>query len=579
MGTAALAMTLAVAGVCMGQSAAKTPTTTPTASAAANAGILPTPVKGATSLPLPASITPNGVVVEDVVARVNGQIITRSDVERAQAQMEHEIEADNVPADTAAERRKNLLRDLVDQQLLLSKGKEMDINADAQVITQLDEIRKQNHFATMEELQQAAQQSGVSFEDFKANIKNGIISQQVIREQVGRRLQLTHADVQKYYDEHKSDFTVAESVKLSEILIPTADNNDATVAAAKAKAEQVAAELKAGAKFEDVAKKESGGPTAADGGELGEFKRGALAKELEDKTFGQAAGTVTVPIRTRQGFVLLKVNAYTPAGAQPLADVEPQVEEAVYMKEMQPALRAYLTQLREESFVDIKPGFTDSGASAKQTKPIFTAYALPAKKGAATAATTEHEKTKREFDRHGYKTPAVKKQAEPPQTANIKTTKKGKNKVKREKVRYGQVPRETLPSVPTLAATETGSADASTSLMQQALPEPVDTNTPNPLEAKQRPKKKSRYAAHPVAVKPKKVKAKAVAAPAPTATESATEKVQSAPLGLAGDTAKKKPQQEKGSFFKPKKKRLESGSGAGATQQPTPSATGTNNKQ
>src|SRR6202044_1786124 len=124
------------------------------------------------------------------------------------------------PADVA-EHQANLLRDLIDQQLLLSKGKELDINADAQVITQLDENRKETHFATMEDLEKAAQQQGVSFEDFKANIRNNIISQQVVRDEVGRRLQFTHADAVKYYNDHKADFAQPESVTLNEILIPT----------------------------------------------------------------------------------------------------------------------------------------------------------------------------------------------------------------------------------------------------------------------------------------------------------------------------------------------------------------------
>jgi peptidyl-prolyl cis-trans isomerase SurA len=146
-------------------------------------------------------------------------------------------------------------------------------------------------------------------------------------------------------------------------------------------------------------------------------------------------------------------------------------------------------------------------------------------------------------------------------------------------VRYGQAPRETLPNAVVPTATEAGSAaNSNTSLMQQALPEQESTsNAPNPLEAQAKPKGKTRYAARPVEKKAKKAKAKAApaAAPAPSDQETVTQQVQSAPLGLAGDTAKKKQQHQKGSFFKPKKKRLEnatapktSGQAAGTQQQP-----------
>ena len=126
-----------------------------------------------------------------------------------------------------------------------------------------------------------------------------------------------------------------------------------------------------------MAKKSSEGPTAAQGGDLGYFKRGMLAKELEDLTFGMKPGDVSDVIRTRQGFVILKVSEHTAAGVPPLKDVEPQIQDAVYMRKLQPALRTYLTKLREDAFIDIKSGYTDSAASPNETKPIYTSVTKP----------------------------------------------------------------------------------------------------------------------------------------------------------------------------------------------------------
>ena len=161
---------------------------------------------------------------------------------------------------------------------------------------------------------------------------------------------MTQGQEQAYYDAHKQEFAQPEQIKLSEILVPTpADANDAAVAQAQAKAEGLEAQLKGGASFEELAKTNSGGPTAAQGGDLGMYKRGALAKVLEDQTFSLKAGEWTAPIRTRQGFVILKVTEHQAAGVAPLKDVEPQVQEAMYMEAMQPALRTYLTKLREDA--------------------------------------------------------------------------------------------------------------------------------------------------------------------------------------------------------------------------------------
>ncbi len=208
-----------------------------------------------------------------------------------------------------------------------------------------------------------------------------MITQQVVRDEVGRRLQMTQGQEQAYYDAHKQEFAQPEQVRLSEILVPlAADADAAAVAQAQKKADDIAAKVKAGDKFDDLAKQFSGGPTASQGGDLGAFKRGALAKVLEDQTFDLKAGEATAPIRTRQGFVILKVTEHQQPGVPPLKEVEPQIQEAMYMQQMQPALRAYLTKLREEAYIDIKPGFVDTGASSKQTKPVFSAYAAPTPK-------------------------------------------------------------------------------------------------------------------------------------------------------------------------------------------------------
>lgn len=146
--------------------------------------------------------------------------------------------------------------------------------------------------------------------------------------------------------------------------------------------------LKKGGNFGDLAKKYSNGPTSAAGGDLEYFKRGTLSKDLEAKVFGMQAGQYTEPIRTNQGFVILKVTEHQTPGVPPLKDVENQIQEQIYMTKMQPALRDYLTKLREEAYIDVKPGYLDTGASPNETKPIYTT---------AAAEGSEKAKKKKKF--------------------------------------------------------------------------------------------------------------------------------------------------------------------------------------
>jgi len=359
------------------------------------------------AFPLLAADTPkktevkSGTVVEEIIARINNHIITRSEFDRSQQQVQQEGEQQNATPQQITSKEKDILRDLVDQQLLLQKGDDLGITAETDLVKRLDEIRKQMNLATMDDLAKAAQEQGVSYEEFKENLRENIITQKVIQQEVGSKVNITPAEIQKYYKDHLSDMTQPEQVRLSEILIstqpkPTEDPKTAAsitdeqrVATAQAKANQVYEDIEKGAKFDDVAKKDSDGPTAAQGGDLGYFKRGTLAKELEDTTFGMKAGEVTKPIRTKQGFVILQVTEHPQAGVPPEKDVEGKIQDAIYLQKLQPALRAYLTKLREDAYIDIKPGYTDSGASPNETKPIYTT--------AAADQAKKHNKKKKRF--------------------------------------------------------------------------------------------------------------------------------------------------------------------------------------
>jgi peptidyl-prolyl cis-trans isomerase SurA len=149
------------------------------------------------------------------------------------------------------------------------------------------------------------------------------------------------------------------------------------VSAAQAKIIAIHKQLAAGSKFDELARKESNGPTAEQGGDLGYFKRGDLAKTLEDETFKLKAGEYTPPIHTRQGFVILMVNDHIEAGTPPFERVREQIQERLYMERIQPALREYLVKLREDAYINVKPGYTDTGASASGSKLIYATDAGP----------------------------------------------------------------------------------------------------------------------------------------------------------------------------------------------------------
>jgi peptidyl-prolyl cis-trans isomerase SurA len=319
-------------------------------------------------LPPPARAQSKGTVVEEIVARVNNDAITLSDVQKADQALHEEIAHDcqGCPPEKVEElykdKQKDLLRDLIDQALLVERAKDMGISVETDVIKRLDEIRKQNTLGSMEELEKAVESQGLGWEDFKSQIRNTLLTQEVIRREVGSHINIPSDDVKKYYEEHQKDFNRPEQVVLSEIFLSTEGKSPEEMSSVEKKAEDLRNRVVKGEDFNEIAKHFSEGSTAKDGGELGTFEHGQLSKQLEDIVFKLDKGQMTDVIQTKTGFEVLKVEAHYQAGLQPLDKVENEIMNRIYGQKMQPTMREYLGQLREQSYVMVKPGYTDSAA-------------------------------------------------------------------------------------------------------------------------------------------------------------------------------------------------------------------------
>jgi peptidyl-prolyl cis-trans isomerase SurA len=341
----------------------------------------------APALPSPGT---NGKTIEEIIARVNNEIITRSEYERAKNSAEEDAKQEcgsrctpeQLRADTD-ERQKNVLRDLIDQSLLVQRGKDMGVSVEPDVIKKLDQIRIQNNLSTMEDLEKAVSSQGVNWEDFKNNIRNGILTQRVISSEVGSHLNIGKDEVQKYYDAHQKDFIRPEEVALREIEVNTAGKKDSELPDLKKKAETALQRVKDGEDFAQIAKRLSDGSTAKDGGFLGIYKRGELAKELEDVVFKMKKNELTDVMDTKQGYLVLQVMEHYDEGQQPLSKVENEIMDKLYTQKMEPALREYLKTLREQSYVIIKPGFQDiaGGGNSEIQEVSATPEASKSKKG------------------------------------------------------------------------------------------------------------------------------------------------------------------------------------------------------
>ena len=355
---------------------------------------VPTPAAAAPKKPAPAKkpavSESEGKVIEEIVARVNNEVITRSEFEHSKVTAEEDAKSDCQNRCTSEQlkaltedRQKNALRDLIDQSLLVQRAKDMGISVEPDVIKQLDQIRIENKLPSMEALEQAVSGQGMNWEDFKNNIRTGLLTKKVIQSEVGSHINVTKEEIQKYYDEHKSEFVRPEQVALRSIEINTTGKDEAEVAELKKKAETALKRIQDGEDFGEIAKRYSDGSTAKQGGYLGVYKRGELSKELEDTVFSMKKNGLTGVMETKQGFLIMQVLEHYDEGEQALAKVQNEIEGKLYDQRLEPALREYLKTLREESYVVIKPGYQDAagGSNSEIQEVSATPEVTKSKKG------------------------------------------------------------------------------------------------------------------------------------------------------------------------------------------------------
>jgi peptidyl-prolyl cis-trans isomerase SurA len=315
-------------------------------------------------LPVPAAPK----IINRVICRVNNEIITQRQFEREQQKLLEDLGQHYSGADLETRVRQqsaDLLRSMIDEDLLVQKAKDEDINVETDIIKQLDEIREGNHLNSLQDLEKEVEKQGMVWEDFQDQIRRKLLVQQVIEREVGSRITVTREDCRKYFEAHRDEFNSPSGKRLGEILISI--NDKRTQEEAAKRAQDAIAELKGGAKWEDTVKKYSedtgNGPT----GDIGFVKEGAMTSAVADAVAKLDVNDYTEPVQVRSGYLILRVLEVRTAGTPKFEEVEQQVNETLYNQQMQGALRRYLGELRLQSYIQMAPGYVDTGAVKGET--------------------------------------------------------------------------------------------------------------------------------------------------------------------------------------------------------------------
>jgi parvulin-like peptidyl-prolyl isomerase len=284
-------------------------------------------------------------VVERVVARVNGDIVTLSDFEARQIA---EVQSSRVTPDRIEaflrDNNRRILQEAIDEVLIVQRGAELGIRLRPEYVQEvIDGIKKENNITDDGELRRQLRREGITLEGLKRNIERSIVRRQVLSRELESRTVVTDADARAEYEARKVDYTKSPSVQLQELLVKDEE-----------KARELAARARQGEDFATLARQHSVAPSKAAGGELGRLNRGEMNRQLEDAAFALAPGAVSEPLRTEQGWRVIKVVDKSEGSVVPFEEAKEEILKRLTQERASKVYDAYVEGLRKENVAGIR---------------------------------------------------------------------------------------------------------------------------------------------------------------------------------------------------------------------------------
>ncbi len=308
-------------------------------------------------------------IIEQILVKVNGDIITKSELEKRQIRALRERNLQANPADLQNDEalRKVLLEvtpqilvNTIDEMLLVQRGRELGYRlSDEQFKQIIENIKKENKIETDAQFQAALDQEGLTMEDFRKQIERQLLVSRVQQAEVAPKLQISEDEAKAYYTGHQQEFATVPTITLREILIkveatkPGAVNVGADEEALE-KIKQARARVQAGEDFGAVASEVSEAASKANAGLIGPINRSEVSAQLLKLLDSMAVGQVTDPIRTVQGYQILKLETATKGAVQPFEQVRDLVADKVYEQKSQVEFVKYLDRLRAQAIIEWK---------------------------------------------------------------------------------------------------------------------------------------------------------------------------------------------------------------------------------
>jgi parvulin-like peptidyl-prolyl isomerase len=298
-------------------------------------------------------------IIEEIVAVVDGDIITKSDFEEEEQMLISETYRNFAGEELdrqMREIREQLLMRLIDRKILLHKAEAMyDTEKMGEIF--LDSFKQQQGITDDEELERALAREGMTLEDFTRRLIESFAPDEVIRYEVASRISVGDKELQAYYDGHPDEFLVPGEVTLREIVLLA--NSDARKQERRSEAEEVRRRAAAGEDFAELASQLSEAGTKEEGGLLGPLKKGELAEQLEALAFSLPVGEVSEIVETQHGLHIIKVDSRTDDALAALDDIREDLRRYLENLKTMEELQTFMEKARGEAEWCVKPNYAD----------------------------------------------------------------------------------------------------------------------------------------------------------------------------------------------------------------------------
>ena len=287
-------------------------------------------------------------ILERVVAKVNGDIVTLSDFQARQitAAQAARVGPERVEA-FLRQNNARILQDAIDELLLTQRADELGMKAPPQAVKEIiDSIKKENKLETDAELEEQLRREGMTMDDLRRSIGRSMLRRYVLQREIEPKVAVSEEDSYAEYQARKAEYTKPETVTLEEILVLGDD--------AEVKAQALVGRARGGEDFAALARAYSQAPSAKNGGELGRLARGEMNPELEKSTFALAKGAVSDPIPQGEGYRILKVADKSELSVVPYDEAKKEIRQKLGEQRIQTEYEAYLNTLRQKAIVDIR---------------------------------------------------------------------------------------------------------------------------------------------------------------------------------------------------------------------------------